>query len=113
TRGSAKASNYAAIHTGRTCTMRSWLSQWSIRLSRADGPKSIARTSVPVLAVTHSADSVVFPSQLALWARAAGTRCASEVLKGATHHMHGQPELIGKLADLLVEWATSVKAVAA
>jgi len=106
TRGSAKATNYSATGTGRTCSLRSWLSQWSLRLSRADGPKCLARTSVPVLAVMHSADTVVFPAQVGLWAKAAGSRCTSRVLKGATHHMHGQPQLVDELADLLADWAT-------
>ncbi len=104
TRGSAKASNYGPTNMGRMCTLRSWLSQWSLRLSRADGPKCIAQTSVPVLSVLHSADTVVFPSQVGLWAKAAGARCTSHVLKGGTHHLHGQPELIGKLADTIIEW---------
>src|SRR5207244_9517359 len=70
TRGSARASNYGTLHTGRICSLRSWLSQWSVRLSRADGPACLARTSLPVLSVLYSADSVVFPSQVAQWAKA-------------------------------------------
>lgn len=109
TRGSARAANYGVLHTGRICSLRSWLSQWSLRLSRADGPKCLARTSVPVLCITYSADPVVFPSQVGQYAEAAGGRCTAHTLKGATHHMHGQPELIDRLADLLVDWAKGLK----
>jgi pimeloyl-ACP methyl ester carboxylesterase len=109
TRGSARAANYGVMHTGRVCSLRSWLSQWSVRLSRADGPACLARTSVPVLSVTYSADPVVFPSQLAQYTKAAGDRCTAHTLKGATHHMHGQPELVEKLADLLVDWAQGLQ----
>jgi pimeloyl-ACP methyl ester carboxylesterase len=108
TRGSAKATNYGAANLARMCTARSWLSQWSLRLSRADGPKSLARTSVPVLSVLHSGDTVVFSSQVGLWAKVAGSRCTSHVLKGGGHHLHGQPELVDELADLLVKWGKSV-----
>lgn len=102
TRGSARASNYGVLHTGRICSLRSWLSQWSVRLSRADGPKCLAKTSVPVLSVLYSADTVVFPSQVAQWAKAAQGRAKEYTLKGATHHMIGQPKLIDELADLLI-----------
>jgi pimeloyl-ACP methyl ester carboxylesterase len=108
TRGSARASNYGTLHTGRVCSLRSWLSQWSVRLSRADGPKCLARTSVPVLSVLYSADTVVFPSQVAQWAQAARGRCKEYTLKGATHHMVGQPHLVDELADLLAGWAAEL-----
>jgi pimeloyl-ACP methyl ester carboxylesterase len=108
TRGSARASNYGTLHTGRICSLRSWLSQWSVRLSRADGPACLAKTSVPVLSVLYSADTVVFPSQVAQWARAAKGRCKEYTLKGATHHLIGQPKLVDELADLLCGWAAEL-----
>ncbi len=104
-RGTARASNAAAIGLGRLCTLRSFLSQWSRRLTRAYGPDCIARTSVPVLAVQYSADSIVFTSQFQEWLDALGPRATPHVVKGATHHMHGQPALVEALADTLVEWA--------
>lgn len=109
TRGSARASNYGVLHTGRTCSLRSWLSQWSVRLSRADGPKCLERTSVPVLCVTYSADPVVFPSQVGQYTAAARGRVSAQMLEGATHHMHGQPQLIEHLSDLLVGWAKGLR----
>lgn len=108
TRGSARASNNAVMHTGRICSLRSWLSQWSVRLSCADGPKCLERTRVPVLSVTYSADTVVFPSQVGQYTAAARGRCTAHVLRGATHHLHGQPGLVDELAGLLVDWATGL-----
>lgn len=108
TRGSARATNYSTLGLARVCSLRSWLSQWSVRLSRADGPKCLARTSVPVLSVTYSADTVVFPGQVALWAKAAPGRCAEHGLKAATHHLQGQSRLVEELADLLVDWSSKV-----
>ena len=108
TRGSARAANYGVMHTGRICSLRSWLSQWSVRLSRADGPRCLERTSVPVLSVTYSADPVVFPSQVGQYTAAARGRVSTHTLQGATHHMHGQPQLVERLADLLVDWAKAL-----
>lgn len=109
TRGSARSSNYGTLHTGRLCSLRSWLSQWSVRLSRADGPKCMANTGVPALCVTYGADPVVFPSQVRQYAEAAGRRAVEHTLSGATHHMHGQPQLVERLADLLTDWAGGLK----
>jgi hypothetical protein len=100
-----KRSNYGPTNLGRFSTLRSFLSQWSARLSRADGPTCMARASVPVLNVLYSADALVFPAQVRLWSQAAGERCEDHVLKGATHHLLGQDKLIEELADLLVAWS--------
>jgi pimeloyl-ACP methyl ester carboxylesterase len=105
TRGSARAANYGPNNIARFCTLRSFLSQWSRRLTRGDGPACLARTSVPVLTVGYTADTVVFPSQIRQWSDAAGTRGRDYALRGATHHLAGQDALRDELADVLVDWA--------
>ena len=97
--------NYGPTNLGRFSTLRSFLSQWSARLSRADGPSCMARCSVPVLNVMYSADTLVFPAQCRSWSQAAGERCHDHALKGATHFLAGQDALVDELADLLVAWA--------
>lgn len=101
----ARASNYAPVGMGRMSTLRSWLSQWSLGHSRADGPKCLARTSAPVLIVRYSADNIVYPSQTQAWIDAAGNRAQSETLDGATHFLRGQSDLQKKLAKRVVEWS--------
>jgi pimeloyl-ACP methyl ester carboxylesterase len=100
-----KRLNYGPTNLGRFSTLRSFLSQWSGRLSRADGPSCMARCSVPVLNVMYSADTLVFPAQCRSWSEAAGSRCTDHTLKGATHFLLEQDALIEELADLLVSWA--------
>ena len=97
--------NYGPTNLGRFSTLRSFLSQWSARLSRADGPSCMARCSVPVLNVMYSADTLVFPAQCRAWSEAAGMRCQDHPLRGATHFLLGQDRLIDELSDLLVAWA--------
>jgi len=100
-----KRLNYGPTNLGRFSTLRSFLSQWSARLSRADGPSCMARCSVPVLNVMYSADTLVFPAQCRSWSLAAGARCTDHILKGATHFLLDQDALIDELADWLVSWA--------
>jgi pimeloyl-ACP methyl ester carboxylesterase len=107
-RQAAEASNYAANNMARMSSLRSWLSQWSIKLSRGDGPACIKRTTVPIFVVRYSADGIVYPSQIDRWNQAAGKRATSFVLQGARHFLRGQVELQGTLADLLVEWARAL-----
>jgi hypothetical protein len=52
---------------------------------------------------------VVFPSQVRQFSDAARGRCTQHMLQGATHHMQGQPQLIERLADLLVDWGTGLR----
>lgn len=96
--------NQAPHHLGRFTTLKSWLSQWSLD-TRADGPTNLARTSVPVLHLEHSADAAVFPTYVNAWREAAGRREEFHSLAGANHYLRGQPELVEQSADLICDWA--------
>ena len=90
----------------RFSTLRSWLSQWSIDHSRADGESCVARLTVPLLAIEHSADDAVPQPDISLMYRA----CASadkemHCLQGANHYFKGQPEHLKQSVDLIAGWA--------
>ncbi len=101
--GDARTVNYAANAMGRFNTLRSWLSQWS-SASQADGPACLARTSVPVLLMTHTADGSTFPSTAALWREAAGPRLAEVTVRGGNHYLAQQPALVAQSADAMRAW---------
>jgi len=103
--GQAALTNAASNGLARFCTLRSFLSQWSPRHSRAHGPRCLANTSVPVLVVNHTADQTVFPSQIEAWMAAAGSRGTRYDLRGAPHYLDDAPILLKELSDLLVQWA--------
>lgn len=102
--GDPRAINYGANNVGRFTTLTSWLSQWSAE-SRADGPRCLARTGVPVLNLEFSADSAVFPGDVRLWSEAAGERETYRKIAGATHYMDGQPELLAETVETIASWA--------
>lgn len=56
---------------------------------------------VLVLAVNHTADQTVFPSQIGAWMRAAGARGTRHELRGAQHYADDRPELVPELCDVL------------
>ncbi|MEJ8838561.1 alpha/beta hydrolase [Ramlibacter sp. AN1133] len=99
----ARAVNHAASQMGRITSLTGWLSQWSPR-SRADGPSNLARTSVPVLLCTYTADSSTFPSTRAAWLAAGGNRIRNVDVVGGNHYLAGQPELVRQVADAMAKW---------
>lgn len=99
----ARAVNYAASQMGRITSLTAWLSQWSPR-SRADGPSNLARTSVPVLLCTYTADESTFPSTRAAWLAAGGSRIRNVDVRGGNHYLAGQPGLVEQVADTMADW---------
>ncbi|HSH90862.1 MAG TPA: alpha/beta hydrolase [Ramlibacter sp.] len=99
----ARAVNYAASQMGRITSLTAFLSQWSSR-SRADGPANLARTSVPVLLCTYTADQSTFPSTRDAWMRSGGQRIRNVDISGANHYLAGQPQLAVQVADEMAGW---------
>lgn len=103
----ARAVNYAASQMGRITSLTAFLSQWS-PASRADGPSNLARTSVPTLLLTYTADSSTFPSTRDAWLSAGGPRIRNVDVKGGNHYLAGQPQLVAQAADEIAAWARAV-----
>ncbi len=99
----ARAVNYAASQMGRITSLTAFLSQWSSR-SRADGPGNLARTSVPVLLCTYTADQSTFPSTRAAWVAAGAARLRNVDIVGGNHYLAGQPQLVAQVADEMADW---------
>jgi len=60
--GDPKIANDGPVGLARFTTLRSWLSQWSLDESRANGVGNAARISCPVLVVNNRADLACTPS---------------------------------------------------
>ena len=99
----ARAVNYAASQMGRITSLTAFLSQWSSR-SRADGPSNLARTSVPVLLHSYTADQSTFPSTRDAWLHAGGARIRNIDVVGGNHYLAGQPQLVEQVADEMAQW---------
>ncbi|VTU37522.1 Alpha/beta hydrolase family protein [Variovorax sp. PBS-H4] len=108
--GNPETVNTGPVGLARFSMLRSWLSQWSIDHSRADGLQCAAQISVPFLAIENAADDCV-PQQ---HARLLHDACASQdktmkVIHGATHYYAGQPELLTESTLLIKDWLRSRK----
>lgn len=99
----ARAVNYAASQMGRITSLTAFLSQWSSH-SRADGPSNLAKTRVPALLCTYTADPSTFPSTRDAWMKAGGERIRNVDIVGGNHYLAGQPALVQQTADEMAAW---------
>jgi pimeloyl-ACP methyl ester carboxylesterase len=103
----ARQVNYSCNAMGRTTSLTAFLSQWSSR-SQADGPSNLARTSVPLLLLTYTADQSTFPSTRDAWLKAGGARIRNVDIVGGNHYLAGQPERVPQAADAIAAWAEAL-----
>ncbi|MGE4335201.1 MAG: alpha/beta hydrolase [Pigmentiphaga sp.] len=98
--------NSGPVGLARFSTLRSWLSQWSVDHSRADGEACAADVSVPLLAIEHSADDAVPQPDIGKMFTACGS--ADKILRvmaGANHYFKGQPEIMALAVAEISGWA--------
>jgi hypothetical protein len=98
-----RKTNYGPNTLGRFCTLTSWLSQWSPD-SNSKGPADLERTRVPLLQLEYTADTSVFPSAVKAWSDAGSGRIENAAIKGATHYLADQPELLTQVITTLSDW---------
>jgi alpha-beta hydrolase superfamily lysophospholipase len=103
--GNPEGANTGPVGIARFSTLRAWLSQWSLDDSNADGLKSAASVSVPLLAIENSADDAVPQPHVRMIHDAAASRDKTfHVIEGATHYYHGQPRQLAQAVELCARW---------
>lgn len=103
--GHPETVNTGPIGLARFSTLRSWLSQWSIDDSRADGLMCAEGVTVPFLAIENSADDAVPQPHTGMVYRAAGSGDKTfQCVLGATHYYVGQPEHLREATELVRAW---------
>ena len=105
--GEPRAVNQSANAMGRVTSLKAFLSQWSSR-SQADGPDNLARTSVPALLLTYTADQSTFPSTRDAWLAAGAQRIRNVDIRGGDHYLAGRADLVAQVADEIAGWAESI-----
>ena len=89
----------------RCSTLRSWLSQWSLSASNADGYAHARHVTIPVLTVTLGGDQGVFPSHLKGYFDAVPHADKEQAyIPGAPHFMAPDSPKLREWADVVVDW---------
>jgi hypothetical protein len=100
--GDPRRANYGPLGIGRTSTLRSWLSMWSLEESQCVGAPHLARIDVPALVVQSTADRGVYPSDAQAIYAALGTADKTlEFLPGEHYFEDGGRD---DVADLITTW---------
>lgn len=103
--GNPETANTGPVGLARFSTLRSWLSQWSIDHTNADGVRCAARISVPLMAIENSADDAVPQPHTGMIFEAAGsTDKTMHVIRGATHYYAGQPDKLAEALSITRQW---------
>jgi pimeloyl-ACP methyl ester carboxylesterase len=93
--GDPETVNTGPVGFARFCTLRSWLSQWSIDDSRADAGVAARSISVPFLAIENTADDGAPQAHMQeVFAACASADKRYVSVKGANHYYASQPELL-------------------
>ena len=106
--GNPETVNSGPVGLARFCTLRSWLSQWSIDDSRANGITCAAVMKAPLLVIENGADDAVPQRHSKMLFEAAGSPDKTmSVVHGATHYYAGQPEQLAQATQSIRAWLTS------
>ncbi|MFI0479961.1 alpha/beta hydrolase [Actinomadura sp. 9N215] len=99
--GDPLRANYGVYGIGSLCTLRTWLSMWSLRTSKCGAGPHLARVTVPSLVVHATADEGVYESD----ARAIfGALAASDKTLELVEDTHYLPRSRPQAADLIDAW---------
>jgi dienelactone hydrolase len=105
--GDPRLVNDGPVGLARFCTLRSWLSQWSVDDANADGVRAGADITVPALVVANGADNACPPSYTrALYDALASEDKSAVTIEGANHYYigDGQREHLQRSATLCTRW---------
>lgn len=103
--GEPEIVNMMPAGLARFCSLRAWLSQWSITHSRAKGPECAGDVTVPILVIENSADDGCTPSHaVRLLNGVQHDDKEFHVVQGATHYYIGQPEKMSEAARIVIDW---------
>lgn len=112
--GDPKVVNDGPVGLARFCTLRSWLSQWSIDDARGDAQRCLAHVTQSVLVIGNTADDACTPSHThRLFAAVPHDRKRLHEVQGATHYYTGPlgrrhlAEAIDVIGDFLDDFVAS------
>ncbi|HVX18827.1 MAG TPA: hypothetical protein VHA73_12405 [Acidimicrobiales bacterium] len=100
--GDPRRANYGPLGLGRSSTLRSWLSMWSLSDAQCNGSQHLPRVTVPALVIQSLADRGVYPSDARAICDALGAADKQlELIPGEHYFETGGRD---DVADLIAGW---------
>jgi pimeloyl-ACP methyl ester carboxylesterase len=102
--GEPSKADYGVFGIGALCTLRSWLSMWSLRTSQCIAAPHLGRITVPSLVVHATADACVYDSDAqSVYTALASADKRYETVK-ADHYLQEPDGARTEAADLIAAW---------
>lgn len=98
----AKA-NRSAQGIAATCTLRTWLGMWSLRMAQTRAEPHLSRITCPALVINAEADTGVFPSDAQRIYDALASTDKTQ-LSINTDHYFSTPGARSEQADIITKW---------
>ena len=89
---------------GRACTLKSWLSMWSLETSKCQGPEQLAKFAIPALVIQSRADKGVFLSDAKKMFEAVGSKDKTQELIPGNHYLEDGPDYRHRAAGIIADW---------
>jgi hypothetical protein len=103
-RGDTRTANYGATGVGRSSTLRTWLSMWSLETSPCRVGGHLPNVTIPSLVVQSLGDEGVFPRDADELFSTLGAEDKEKKLVSGDHYFLDTPTGRDEVADLLVDW---------
>lgn len=104
--GAPDVANLIPASIGHFTTLRSWLSQWSSRLSNGNGPERLRTVQVPVHVIYGTADPGCYPGHARMLHDAVPhARKLLTPIPGAKHYLFDQPQHKRDCCRIIADWS--------
>jgi len=99
-----RMSNYGGWGLAMACTLRSWLSMWSLSHSQCRSAPHLRRIKQPSLVLNATADRGIYPTDAQAIYDALGSSDKGLESINADHYLENPPGAREECADLLAAW---------
>lgn len=102
--GDPAIANRGVFGIGRACTLKAWLSMWSLETSNCRGPEQLAKLELPALVIQSTGDMGVFPSDAReIFSAIKAKDKTLETPKGG-HYFEDSQAYREHVADMMTAW---------
>jgi acetyl esterase/lipase len=105
--GDPRRANYGPLGLASACSLRTWLSMWSLTESQCRASEHLALLDVPALVVNATRDSGVFPSDAQAIYDTLGTGDRTRLDLDADHYFVSPTGARHALADAIAAWVAA------
>jgi hypothetical protein len=102
--GDPRRANYGVFGIGAVCTLRTWLSMWSLDDSQLRGPDHLPKVTVPALVIGAEADTGIFPSHARFIHDTLGSSDKQLHMLAGDHYFREPDGARDAVSDLVVNW---------